>query len=523
MATDAARIETIQQLGQSSPDGLANLGHICYSHLKAIGGHCGLQIKLLKRPELQHRIQILYQHRDDLDSLRTGPDTYTWFRQADRPAVPVDSLGIYAMMATDSLGLIQVTDVHAEQLVGEVAGDAGAWSLWQRDGSLNIVGLFAWLFDGVRIGNEFEEGIGPYIEEEFLMYEHHQREINGKPNRGWLRTMLYSLTQQLIRQDLQYYLLYVAMRPDHCSRLVSYPYYTKFARPGDSTVFRHIDMNIPEFLETGRGGNIIQGSVSLDDETAETGCTVIIPGMHKRLGEWWKDVLSRSGGEKVQGTSGRVHNVQPLWHSSDAAKYGDWTPVPCSRGDVRITKPELIHGSTETTAIRRTILPWYMGVESDGSTLDTAESGSWDQLCIAHARQTAPYSSPSGHPNMFGAIPHRFAPATRLTLDSAVSQALVCGRHWDDPAVIQEANLLLGPDRAAASCLINKVRMQGLRVFKARYQEQVAAERVCFGRASYWETKSRGELNSRGGRGATEERQAVNGEEHFGLEIDAEE
>lgn len=118
-------------------------------------------------------------------------------------------------------------------------------------------------------------------------------------------------------------------------------------------------------METGWGGNIIQGSVSLDDETAGTGCTAIAPGMHRRLGEWWKDVLSRSDGEKVQGTSGRVHSVQPPWHSSDVAKYGDWTPVPCSRGDVRITKPELIHGSTETTAIRRTILPWYVGVQSD--------------------------------------------------------------------------------------------------------------------------------------------------------------
>ena len=523
MSTDAARIDTVRQLIQSGPNDSDRLDHICYQHLKAVGGHCGLQLKLLKRADLQHRIQTLYQYRDDLNSLRTDPKTYIWFRQADRPTAPADSLGIYSMVATDSLRLIQITDAHAEQLVGEVACDTRAWSLWLQEGNLKVSGLFSWLFNGIKTEDEFEEGIGPYIEEEFLMYEHHQREINGRPNRGWLRTMLHSLTQQLIRQDLQYYLLYVAMRPDRCSRLVSYPYYTKFARPGDSTVFRHIDMNIPEFLETGRGGNIIQGSVSLDDETTETGCTVIIPGMHKRLREWWTDVLSRSDSEKVQGTSGRVHNVKPLWHPNDAAKYGDWTPVPCSRGDVRITKPELIHGSTDTTAIRRTVLPWYMGVQPDGKTLDTVESGTWDQLCIAHARQTAPFSSPSGHPNMFGTIPHRFAPATRLNLDSAVSQALVCGRHWDDPTVIQEANLLLGSDRAAARRLINRARIQGLRVFKARYREQVEAERVCFGRASFWETNSRGELVSRRGGRAAEGEREVDGEEHLGLDADAEE
>ncbi|KAF7507136.1 hypothetical protein GJ744_010949 [Endocarpon pusillum] len=101
------------------------------------------------------------------------------------------------------------------------------------------------------------------------------------------------------------------MRPDHNQRLVSYPYYTKFARPGDSTCFQHIDMNIPEFLETGRGGNIVQGSVSLDDETAETECTVIVPGMHRRLREWWSEVVQRSKYDQVKGTSGRanVHMV----------------------------------------------------------------------------------------------------------------------------------------------------------------------------------------------------------------------
>ncbi|KAF7512802.1 hypothetical protein GJ744_000369 [Endocarpon pusillum] len=178
------------------------------------------------------------------------------------------------------------------------------------------------MFDGITTGEEHESGIGPLIEEEFLMYEHHQREINGRSNKGWLRTMVYSLVQQLVRQDPEYYILYVAARPDHNPRLVSYPYYTEFARPGDSTIFRHVDMNIPELLATGQGGNIVQGSVSLDVETAVTGCTEIVPGMHKRLREWWADVEARSAqGEQVR-AGGRVHNVTPLWRSSDAAKYG---------------------------------------------------------------------------------------------------------------------------------------------------------------------------------------------------------
>jgi hypothetical protein len=59
-------------------------------------------------------------------------------------------------------------------------------------------------------------------------------------------------------------------------------------------------------------------------------------------------------------------------------------------------------------------------------------------------------------------------------------------------------------------------------MFKAWYREQVEAERVCFGPASYWETKSRGELDPRPGRGAADMQWGRDGEEHFGLDSDVE-
>ena len=78
------------------------------------------------------------------------------------------------------------------------------------------------------------------------------------------------------------------------------------AKPDDSTYFRHIDMNIPEFLTTGRGGSIIQGSVSLNDESTETGCTELVPGMHLNLGDWWSDVTARTEPSHRKGYTGRV-------------------------------------------------------------------------------------------------------------------------------------------------------------------------------------------------------------------------
>ena len=73
------------------------------------------------------------------------------------------------------------------------------------------------------------------------------------------------------------------MRPNHYPRLVFYLYYIKFARLRDLIVFRHIDINIPEFLKIDKSGNIIQENVFLNDETIKTRYIITILDIYKRL------------------------------------------------------------------------------------------------------------------------------------------------------------------------------------------------------------------------------------------------
>jgi len=72
--------------------------------------------------------------------------------------------------------------------------------------------------------------------------------------------MVYRLSQHLTQNDLIYWMLCAGLRPDRNCRLVSHPYYTKHASEDDNTCYLHIDMNVRKYFETGRGGNIIQGS-----------------------------------------------------------------------------------------------------------------------------------------------------------------------------------------------------------------------------------------------------------------------
>ncbi|KAB8271728.1 hypothetical protein BDV30DRAFT_240209 [Aspergillus minisclerotigenes] len=68
----------------------------------------------------------------------------------------------------------------------------------------------------------------------------HQRVPAGGSNHGWLRNMYHSTGQQLVRMDPAYYYWYVVLRPDHCWRLIPYPYYAKYSRKGDPTFFNGV-------------------------------------------------------------------------------------------------------------------------------------------------------------------------------------------------------------------------------------------------------------------------------------------
>lgn len=108
--------------------------------------------------------------------------------------------------------------------------------------------------------------------EEFDVYRWYQREIAGKSNLGWLRNMVHSCTQQLVRQDLHYWLAYALAREDHRYYIVSYPYYAKYQHKGDPDVglenntspnrFQHVDLN-PASMARDPNRSQIQGSLSV--------------------------------------------------------------------------------------------------------------------------------------------------------------------------------------------------------------------------------------------------------------------
>ncbi|KAJ5263484.1 hypothetical protein N7478_011089 [Penicillium angulare] len=179
--------------------------------------------------------------------------------------------------------------------------------------------------------------------------------------------------------------------------------------PDEKTFFRHIDVKIWDLLQTGRGANILQGSVSFKDDNLEY-CTEILPGMHdlSKLRSWWEDLAQdATNTDNRNHTDGFVQGIQPwMWAADYVRKYNtDWEKEVCAAGDLRLSLPMIPHGSIgPATAIRQAILPWFVAVKADGTTLDTPESGSWEEISAAHRDIVAIPALPQAIAVLFTAV-----------------------------------------------------------------------------------------------------------------------
>ena len=445
----------------------------CKNHLRRLAGGCaGLYTnKGSTRKILINRMKIVvrYGSRDHLSKVHQRFPQ--WFRRSERAANLQDFLGFYMYQPTYTMSF----HFDPKDVFNRYAQSETAWDDFHRDGTINVDGFF----DHLVSPEAFK-----LVEEEFDLYKYHLRdEVNGQARRGWMRHMFYSLTQQLVRQDPAYWAIMAAARPDQQWRLISYPYYTKDTSEGESTGFAHLDINVEKFIATGRGANIIQGSLSLDDEGAD-GCTLLVPGFHRHVASWWERVKARG-----QNRCGYTTNANTIYTPDDEKTFGNLTPVPCKRGTIRITRPEIVHGSTnQAKRRRRTVFVWHYGIREDHETLDLEEAERWSDLVRCHQALEVPQKSTSGEGFRYGRPSFLFPGVSKLQSTSMVGDAMVGARRWDDPQVITERNLLLGSDAVEACRRVKEIRerlvSEFLRVFPfiERAESEAYQERSFFRR-----------------------------------------
>jgi len=414
------------------------------------------------------RLVVYLQYRKRIPELRRR--NYHWFHTELQNNATRSKLGDMKY-APQQLPVIKIDS----QMTFDRFGNETSWQEFSDKGSVNIGGIFTYLLDDPRYTE--------WINLEFGMYEHHFHPKGNSGKRlGWLRNMWFSLPQQIIRQDPAYYALMAAARPDKNWRLISYPYYTKHTTDGEKIGFSHLDLNIQHFVGKEKGANLVQGGVSLMDETPGN-CTTLVPGFHKHARQWYADLQARKEGN----VTGFTTNCKSLYSPVDRAKYGDLVPVPCKKGDIRITLPEIIHGTTpRADGERQVVLPWFTGIREDLEHLENEDCETWSEIAACHRDMVPCDRSPSGRSAKAYQRGPPFQAAVQLPSSSNIGDALVGRQRWDRPQVLSQLKVLFGPDRGAAMEFVRSTREKLKEGYERAWAELVALEQEMYGEKSYF-------------------------------------
>jgi hypothetical protein len=445
-----------------------NLGihRMCRSDLRNFAKHSISLLNNVTSDEIISRARLAFEHRANLDQFRNA--NYAWFARGAREIAPAELLEPFRFPANTNTNFTFNAFAIMERFAGLHAAQR-----WDRDGNLLIPNLLSY----IREDRKLYEMIG----QEFDMYEHHFQPHTTKPKMGFLRNMFFSLTQQLVRQDPAWYALNAACRPSHDWRLISYPYVAKKVVPGERTGFAHTDVNIAKWVEDGHGANQLTSSVSLDQEKP-TDCTEIVPGFHHHAVEWYNRLVKR--GTEPTGTT---TNAIKLYLPEDEQAFGSFQPQVCGPGDVRITRPEIIHGSTPNASIpRRVIYPWFTAIQEDHATLEITGQLSWGEVAACHRDMLAPRSGVGGDTVSFSCPVYRFAAGIHMPSSSALSDALIGRRSWEDPEVLLERDILLGANGQASHDYVRRTRKELVKNFKSSFHKMVAIEKSAFGTNSFF-------------------------------------
>jgi hypothetical protein len=450
--------------------GIPERSRFCRDHLRIFAGKTAGLITNVSTEVLLDRMRRLPKESsfEELQGFRDALSTRNWFRTSHRFLDDRERLEpfLYPSITNHS-----TFTFDARQVLNRTVG-RDVYDEWQSQGNLILNDLMSYLN---------HPSIARLIDDEFDLYKHHFQPHRAKAAMGFRRNMMYSLVQQMVRQDPGYYAVNASCRSEPHWRLITYPYVTKDSEEGQQLGFLHVDINVCEYVKHGTGRDQLTSSVSLDDETAD-GCTVLVPRFHHRCKEWVERVRAR--GHDIAGATTPAKN---LYLPEDVASFGPKVPFPCAAGGVRITDPAIIHGATaEVQRRRRLIFPWHTRIQEDHEQLEIPGQHTWSELAACHRDMVAPLRGVSGNAVAHSRPKDRFPAAVQMTSSSALSDALIGRRRWTDPEVIEERNVLLGSDDAAALRYIHEVRRRLMQDFVADFVKLERYERQEFGVNSFF-------------------------------------
>ncbi len=110
---------------------------------------------------------------------------------------------------------------------------------WKKNDSIILLNIFDWIM---------KESSWRLIKNKLNMYMWHQRNDLNITRHDWLRIFMYIMLQQLIRQNLLYYVIIMTLRSNHEINLIAFSYYIKCMLKNYFVIVKHLDVNVFDLL-----------------------------------------------------------------------------------------------------------------------------------------------------------------------------------------------------------------------------------------------------------------------------------
>ena len=128
------------------------------------------------------------------------------------------------------------------------------------------------------------------------------------------------------------------------------------------------------------------------DQEDRQHCTVVVHGFHHHIRDWHHRRIARG-----DHSAGATTNCTSQYTSQDRADWRHPVPSPCPAFGLRLTLPQIIHGSTSTSHSRRRIIfPWHTAIQPDHITLGNPVTLYWEQIVACQRELEAPTKTVNG-------------------------------------------------------------------------------------------------------------------------------
>ncbi len=168
---------------------------VYHSHLQKLRNRLELLMNELLFEILIDRINIIYDYRFQLDFVKIDVTFTDWFRRDNHFFRFTDSLQLFWLR----LHMLQNYKIDTS-LIHNIFIKKIKYQKWKKNDAIILSNVFDWVLN---------DNTWVLIKEKLNMYLWYQRNDLDLTNHSWLRMTMYITLQQLVRQNIVYYLITV--------------------------------------------------------------------------------------------------------------------------------------------------------------------------------------------------------------------------------------------------------------------------------------------------------------------------